>query len=153
MTLLTFSSALVNAGFKVSRSHALSGSIKTDAPRSFIFDMVREQVKANPVRLDKVSETSPTRPLLAKPMTHTVDFTLHPEAKKFDNKAQKVVLYQENPLPNWGPGSRARDAKTSKRKAEEEGAVVEEAEVKRSKVETEAEPVVVDEEEAAMNAQ
>lgn len=155
-------SALLNAGYKVSRSHALSGSIKTNAPRSFVFDMIRETVKTNPVRLDKVSETSPTRPLLAKAMTwvlrlysannsHTIDFTPHPDAKRFDNKAaQKVVLYQENPLPNWGPGSRAKDAKTKRKIDGDEGGVSTDTgdnEPKRPRVDA-----VVDEEEAAMNA-
>jgi tRNA (guanine26-N2/guanine27-N2)-dimethyltransferase len=63
-------SAILNGGYKVSRSHALSGSIKTDAPRSFIFDVVREWIKTHPVRMDKVSDNSPTRHLLAKVMTY-----------------------------------------------------------------------------------
>jgi tRNA (guanine26-N2/guanine27-N2)-dimethyltransferase len=62
-------SALLNGGYKVSRSHAASGSIKTNAPRSFVYDIVREHIKTTPVRMDKVSETSPVRPFLAKPMT------------------------------------------------------------------------------------
>ena len=63
------SSALLNGGYKVSRSHAASGSIKTDAPTSFIFDMVREHLKENPVRMDKIPERNPARVLLEKPMT------------------------------------------------------------------------------------
>lgn len=62
-------SALLNGGYKVSRSHAAGGSIKTDAPPSFIYDIVREHIKTNPVRMDKVSEGSPTRKAIAKPMT------------------------------------------------------------------------------------
>jgi tRNA (guanine26-N2/guanine27-N2)-dimethyltransferase len=72
----SISSALLNAGYKVSRSHASSGSIKTDAPRSFLFDMVREYIKTNPVRLDKVAEGSPVRRMVAKPMTWVVPFAL-----------------------------------------------------------------------------
>ena len=37
-----------------------------------------------------------------------VDFTLHPDASRFE-RGSKVVYYQENPLPNWGPGSRAKN--------------------------------------------
>lgn len=62
-----FRSALLHAGYKISRSHAGAGSIKTDAPRSFLFDIVREHLKENPVRMDKIAERSPARELLAKP--------------------------------------------------------------------------------------
>ncbi|BEI84117.1 hypothetical protein CcaverHIS002_0407210 [Cutaneotrichosporon cavernicola] len=119
-------SALLNGGYKVSRSHASSGSIKTNAPRSFIYDIVREHIKTNPVRMDKISENSPARAFVNKPMTYTIDFTRHPDAKDFE-KPEKTVLYQLNPLPGWGPAARAKDIKTSKvvedkkRKTEETG--------------------------------
>ncbi|GMK57270.1 hypothetical protein CspeluHIS016_0401040 [Cutaneotrichosporon spelunceum] len=125
-------SALLNGGYKVSRSHASSGSIKTNAPRSFIYDIVREHIKTNPVRMDKISENSPAREFVNKPMAHTIDFTRHPDAKDFE-KPEKTVLYQLNPLPGWGPAARAKDIKTSKmvddkkRKTEEEAGVDEEA--------------------------
>lgn len=144
MRCLTLSSALLNAGYKVSRSHAEAGSVKTDAPRSFVYDMVREWIKTNPVRLDKMSENSPSRVLVAKPMTHTVDLTLHSDAATYLEKGTKVH-YQMNPLPNWGPAARARSVKVDqeqgKRKNEEEEVA---AEPKRAKIE--------EEEEAAMNA-
>lgn len=41
---------------------------------------------------------------------HEIDFTPHPDAAKFE-RGEKVVYYQENPLPNWGPGSRARSVR------------------------------------------
>jgi len=44
-----YASAIANAGYNVSRSHASAGSIKTDAPRALIFDVIREFVKENPV--------------------------------------------------------------------------------------------------------
>lgn len=59
-------SALLNAGYLISRSHTIAGSIKTNAPRAFIYDMVREHIKSNPVRMDKLAENSPARALLAK---------------------------------------------------------------------------------------
>jgi len=62
-------SALLNAGYKVSRSHAAGGSIKTDAPCSFMYDIVREHIKTHPVRMDKISEGSPSRRAINKPMT------------------------------------------------------------------------------------
>jgi tRNA (guanine26-N2/guanine27-N2)-dimethyltransferase len=36
----------------------------------------------------------------------TVDFTSHPDSVTAAGKV-KVVRYQENPTPNWGPGKRA----------------------------------------------
>lgn len=63
---LHFSSALLNAGHTVSRSHALPGSLKTDATRQDVHDVFRSWVKKHPVRMDKVSETSLARHLLAK---------------------------------------------------------------------------------------
>jgi len=60
---------LLNAGYEISRSHTIPGSIKTNAPRDFIFDIVRVWIQDNPVRLDKISENSPTRVLLSKAIT------------------------------------------------------------------------------------
>ncbi|RSH79757.1 RNA methyltransferase tRNA(m5U54)methyltransferase [Apiotrichum porosum] len=150
----TVVSALLNAGYKVSRSHAIGGSVKTNAPRSFVLDILREGLKTNPVRLDKVAENSPVRRLIAKPMTHTVDLTLNPDAKLFE-RDRSTVFYQLNPLPNWGPAPRARTVQVNedgsevpnKRKSEDGEAHEAEAEAKRAKVEAEA-----DDEEAAMNA-
>lgn len=42
--------------------------------------------------------------------SHEIDFSHHRDLAKFD-KEEKVVYYQENPLPNWGPASRAKNVK------------------------------------------
>lgn len=65
--------ALLNAGYKVSRSHASGGSIKTNAPREFIFDIMRQFVKENPVRLDKIPKGNPAHVLLSKEQTSAYD--------------------------------------------------------------------------------
>ena len=57
----------MNAGYQVSRSHALAGSIKTDAPRSVIHDVYRAWIAKNPVKLENIKEGSPARVLIAKP--------------------------------------------------------------------------------------
>ena len=41
---------------------------------------------------------------------HAIDLTPHPDANKLD-KGDKVVYYQTNPLPNWGPAARAKTVK------------------------------------------
>lgn len=63
---LAHSSALLNADYTVSRSHAMAGSIKTNAPRSFVHDIVREWIKEHPVAMKNVKEGSPAKVLLAK---------------------------------------------------------------------------------------
>ena len=47
--MVVFRSALLNAGYKVTFSHANKVSIKTDAPNEVIWDIVRawEKVKSN----------------------------------------------------------------------------------------------------------
>ncbi len=63
------SSALLNAGYEISRSHAVAGSIKTNAPRTFVHDVIREWIKTNPVMMKNVKEGSPAKSLLAKEQT------------------------------------------------------------------------------------
>lgn len=60
------SSALLNGGYKVSRSHACPGSLKTNASHRELHDVFRSWVKRHPVKMDNISETSPARRLLAK---------------------------------------------------------------------------------------
>lgn len=59
-------SALLHAGHEISRSHACAGSLKTTASRVDIHDIFRSWIKTHPVRMDKVSPTSPTFQLLSK---------------------------------------------------------------------------------------
>ncbi|KAG1803816.1 S-adenosyl-L-methionine-dependent methyltransferase [Suillus plorans] len=110
-------SALLNAGHTVSRSHALPGSLKTDATRQDVHDVFRSWVKKHPVRMDKVSETSLARQLLAKEARTEANFTRHPRSVTQASKV-KLVRYQQNPAPNWGPGTKADTG--TKRKREEE---------------------------------
>ncbi|KAN0076846.1 tRNA methyltransferase [Tylopilus felleus] len=98
-------SALLNAGYRVSRSHASPGSLKTTAPGDVIHDVFRAWVQRHPVRTDRISETAPAARLLSKEIQTPIDFTKHPDSVTRDDV--KIVRYQQNPLPNWGPGSRA----------------------------------------------
>jgi tRNA (guanine26-N2/guanine27-N2)-dimethyltransferase len=63
--------------------------------------------------MDKLSETSPARVLLAKEPTIEANFKHHPNAITRD---AKLVRYQQNPLPNWGPAARASAGTRTKRK-------------------------------------
>lgn len=97
-------SALLNAGFKISRSHASAGSLKTNATNRQIHDVYRSYIKTNPVRTDKVSESSYIMRLLKKDAITEFNFTRHPEAALLNSV--KLVRYQENPA-GWGPGKKA----------------------------------------------
>lgn len=126
------SSGLLNAGYKVSLSHACAGSIKTDAPRAFVFDVMREWIKTAPVSMKNVKAGSPTMRLLEKVQTcvgslatcgsadallsHSaeVDLTLHLDVDQFLMSRFKLVRYQTNPEPNWGPGKAAVRGKGGK---------------------------------------
>ncbi|KAL8280543.1 hypothetical protein RQP46_007191 [Phenoliferia psychrophenolica] len=100
-------SALLNGGFSVSRSHALAGSLKTNAPRAFVMDIIREWIKLNPVKTENIKEGAPASRLLAKAQTATVDLTHNPGVEDALMSKVKLVRYQLNPLPNWGPAKAA----------------------------------------------
>lgn len=44
--------------------------------------------------------------LLSKPITSTVDFTMHPQANP-ESRQRGKCRYQINPLKFWGPGIRS----------------------------------------------
>ncbi|KAI0797923.1 N2,N2-dimethylguanosine tRNA methyltransferase [Abortiporus biennis] len=107
-------SALLHAGHNVSRSHACAGSLKTDAGRDVVHDIFRSWIKTHPVRMDRVSETSPAKALLAKEPKFEANFKHHPKSVTAGSKV-KLVRYQMNPTPNWGPGSKASSGVKRKR--------------------------------------
>lgn len=43
----------MNGGFRVSYSHACKSSIKTDAPASFMWDVLKTWEKMHPVKKDR----------------------------------------------------------------------------------------------------
>lgn len=59
------SSALLNAGYLVSRSHTTAGSIKTSASREVIHDIFRSFIKGHPVKMTNIKDNSPARKLLS----------------------------------------------------------------------------------------
>ncbi|KAI0748208.1 N2,N2-dimethylguanosine tRNA methyltransferase [Daedaleopsis nitida] len=98
-------SALMHAGHRISRSHACAGSLKTTASYADIHDIFRSWVKTHPVKMDKVSDNSPTRVLLSKEAKVEANFKRHPGSVTASSKV-KLVRYQQNPTPNWGPGAK-----------------------------------------------
>lgn len=61
----SFRGALRGLGYQITRSHCKPGSIKTDAPWSVLWHIMREWVRQkNPVKVDNISKTSPAYKLL-----------------------------------------------------------------------------------------
>lgn len=96
-------SAIMNAGYRVSYSHANSSSIKTNAPHEFMWDFMKKWIESHPCRIP--DPNSPVERLLSKSIVHQIDMNIRtdviPTSKKLD-----LVRYQCNPEPNWGPKPR-----------------------------------------------
>ena len=56
--LVDFRSAIMNAGYRVSLSHACKNTLKTDAPNQFVFDMIRAWERLHPTNRDKLDRDS-----------------------------------------------------------------------------------------------
>jgi len=103
-------SALLNAGYDVSRSHSCAGSLKTSASRRAVHDIMRCWIKRHPVVMKNVAEDSPKRRLLAQETSLEADFTRRSNSS-LDSSSERLVRYQQNPTANWGPGSKAKQGK------------------------------------------
>ncbi|KAM4611712.1 tRNA (guanine(26)-N(2))-dimethyltransferase [Polymixia lowei] len=104
--LLQFRSALLHAGHRVSLSHACKNGIKTDAPPSVIWDIMRCWEKANPVKREKLSESSPAYKILSTEPSLQACFTVREDANPQSRK-HHLTRFQENPQAYWGPKARA----------------------------------------------
>lgn len=60
----------------------------------------------HPVRTDKLAQGSPALALLSKVAGTETDFTKHPDSVGASSRV-KLVRYQQNPTPFWGPGTKA----------------------------------------------
>ncbi|KAF5093192.1 hypothetical protein D0Z00_004194 [Geotrichum galactomycetum] len=106
-------SALCNAGYQVSFTHALAGGIKTDAPFIVIWDIFRQWIKEahNGETSKNLKAASPGTKIvesLESASGLTISFDDHPRALELEKfRKSKVVRYQENPTKNWGPKAKA----------------------------------------------
>ena len=62
------------------------------------------------MRMDKLSQGSPAQVLLSKEASADTDFTKHPDSVTASSRV-KLVRYQQNPTPFWGPGTKAVSGK------------------------------------------
>ncbi|XP_019959612.2 tRNA (guanine(26)-N(2))-dimethyltransferase [Paralichthys olivaceus] len=105
--LLQFRSALLHAGHRVSLSHACKNAIKTNAPPAAIWDIMRCWEKSNPVKREKLSETSPAFKILSTEPSLEACFTVREDANPQSRK-RHLTRFQENPQAFWGPKARAK---------------------------------------------
>ncbi|KAM6972546.1 tRNA (guanine(26)-N(2))-dimethyltransferase [Aplochiton taeniatus] len=104
--LLPFRSALLHAGYRVSLSHACKNAIKTDAPPSVLWDIMRCWEKSNPVKRERLSETSPAFKILSTEPSLQACFDVREDANPQSRK-RHLTRFQENPVAYWGPKARA----------------------------------------------
>lgn len=96
-------SAIMNAGYQVSYSHANSSSIKTNAPHDFIWDLMKKWIQSHPCR--KPEPNSALERLLNKPVINEIDMSLRDDAAPLSKKLD-LLRFQCNPEANWGPKPR-----------------------------------------------
>ncbi|XP_053085437.1 tRNA (guanine(26)-N(2))-dimethyltransferase isoform X2 [Pangasianodon hypophthalmus] len=106
-SMLQFRSAVLNAGYRVSLSHACKNAVKTDAPAAVLWDIMRCWEKKNPVRRERLSETSPAFRILSTEPTVQACFDVRDDANPQSRK-RHLTRFQENPQANWGPKARAK---------------------------------------------
>jgi tRNA (guanine26-N2/guanine27-N2)-dimethyltransferase len=121
--------ALRGLGYRVTRSHTKSGTIKTDAPWSVIWEIMREWARQKcPIREGAIRDGTPGWRIMGYDKKKSEDATngdgngegkqtdgdgeklkiVFDEQLGRDRDAKKIVRYQINPRENWGPMNRAK---------------------------------------------
>lgn len=93
----------MGAGYRVSSSHCAPNSVKTDAPQSVVWDVIRTWVQTHPVSEKRLKDPI-AKTILSKLPTTEINFD-----KKYNTvpkSLQGLVRYQQNPAPYWGPGTK-----------------------------------------------
>jgi len=106
--LVDYRSAVLNAGYRVSLSHANKHAFKTDAPVDFIWDMLRVWGVKNDFKLKNLAESSPGRAIMTKaPTIENISFEVHEDANP-ESRKMGLKRFQINPEKNWGPKMRSK---------------------------------------------
>jgi tRNA (guanine26-N2/guanine27-N2)-dimethyltransferase len=107
-----FKAALMNAGYRVSGYHKEPQAVKTNAPNSVVWDIMRAWCKTNPPKKVPAAGSVAEKIIAVEPSIE-VDFSI-PKGMKL-SREQGVARFPVNPQPNWGPKPKASG---HKRKAE-----------------------------------
>lgn len=127
-SLAAFRGALKGLGYNVSRSHCKPTSIKTNAPWSVIWEVMRRWVKKKPIKEGGIGAKQAGYEILrigrteeAKNKGIELELTKEEEALaklevEFDevlgidvDKVSGIIRYQVNPTANWGPMARKKE--------------------------------------------
>ncbi|KAF9590858.1 hypothetical protein IFM89_039137 [Coptis chinensis] len=117
-----FRSSVINAGYSVSGTHVNPLGLKSDAPMSVIWDIMRCWVKNHPVK-DQAPDQSGSVILAKEPTLQVCPYSLYlcspanfARAVASLSKAQtkKMARFLPNPEKHWGPKLRAGRQITSK---------------------------------------
>jgi len=120
--------ALRGMGYRVTRSHTKPGSIKTDAPWSVLWHVMREYVRQKaPIKEANIKPGSAAYRILrlgqkkkeGEEATEANGTEAVENGEKYpevvfdeelgrDDNTAKLMRYQTNPRENWGPMSRAK---------------------------------------------
>lgn len=113
-----FRSALVNAGYRVSGTHANPLGIKTDAPWNVVWDIMRCWVQQHPVK--KSQPGSAGEKILSVEPELKADFSRVQQAVS-KAKQKGVARFLPNPEANWGPKPRhGRPVKPSQQQQQQQ---------------------------------
>ena len=105
-------SALANAGYKVSGYHKEPMAIKTNAPPSVLWDVMRASILQRP--LEKPSPPgSVAERILSVPPSFEVSFAPSRAVLETRLYNRTVTRFPNNPEPNWGPKPRAKKRRES----------------------------------------
>lgn len=105
--IIKFRSALLNAGYKVSFSHACKTSVKTNAPSKVLWDILRGWSKKHPVHPKHLEKNPIIKVMLSKEADVEYNFEdIHPDANPISRR-RFLSRFPVNPTPNWGPGTRS----------------------------------------------
>lgn len=101
-------SARAETGYRASGTHANPLGIKTDAPPSLLWDVLRVWVKDHPIKPQPVESVS--HAVLSVEPTHEVNFS-RAQGARSKAKDNKEARFLPNPQANWGPMVRAAGAR------------------------------------------
>lgn len=103
--MAAFQSALVRGGYRVSQSHKEPMAIKTNAPDSVVWDIMRCWCKTHPPEgsIHRKEESNAFQTILAKEPTFIADFEVLSDL----HKRTRALRHPPNPEVAWGPKRKA----------------------------------------------
>ncbi|KAF3927580.1 hypothetical protein AA313_de0206273 [Arthrobotrys entomopaga] len=122
--------ALLGLGYHVTKSHCRGGSIKTDAPWSVVWRVMRAWLKVKPIKEGTLKEGMAGYHLLQRAAAAAAaadddddlkDVVFDEALGKEKEKAKGEVLYQINPGAYWGPMARANKKGLTAEEASKQG--------------------------------